>query len=1115
MGDYYEMPSLVVEGERKKSDIAGRLGLCTDSKLVEVLSTFDEVDVEKHITNITNYVHARFHNTSSSKMYSYMNVVQEVMRSLDNNVFIENITTPEDFYKYARVIIDVAEACVQRNDDDVIIHGYEYIARNLHYTITDMAQLIRDDFARDLEILVRMINDDQSPSEKMNIFIALRGIDGIIKTSDDLERFGQFIHQLARNDIDAKKILFDPDAPRNFTAETLFGRHYDIDKEESVSIAVKEEMRRYALWQEVITDSKELDKVLSVMTMGLSYEANRRYFVKRINESIESLSEKKQFINLLQKCADKNIPPGFVIDNKSDLHKCNFSQNGIDVLPSVDIQKKLLAYCAQALIYNGRSIEKLSIFFNDALHETADSSLRIHAYDVLKNVIETLYREALHSFMGNNNREFVERIKNLRNAIDGSADILTSVDLDQAKKEAFTHDIITILIPLLDDIETLFPQTFKKIKELLPGAIAADKNTAVYFFENLPKYYTRPWVAVCMHNAVTHYSVANKFIDNFYDNAVWAHEPWVQNVGTDAEITIKNMEEGFDEEGEMGFLDGDKFRDHPLHTIRQSLGLGRVIAGKSTPENAGLKLSSRSVESIREITKMLKSEHQSFLEKVRVNAYVPEEDKAALMGSKESKVKMNNLFPNVCNFVGRYLAQVADGAPQKLDYVIEVYKDSIKGIVREGYKLYLDVYNTDIPLYDKLYKEFDSWREGGRYPMEVYIGRDGIYAYIGRRAQDAIRRSLTGKEKRARLRSSGEIIEINPRYIVYPRYFRDYLKYDVKRAFLEQERITPDMDPLFYDTGYVGTVPEDMMRIMDFDDEDIEERIRLLSTTRINRQVRQIRNMSYDLNGAAVERIESNAKPEEMARGLFIDEKTGKIHYIAKPTTAREQFNFAMIKQALARHYMIQERLHFRVPDNVYYDTESHRIRICREYAKVIPSDFTEDPQKFMREQKAKSMDNEGVATTDVFFQLNDGTEVVARYMGKGTSKYARKEHALLIAAQDVGVPAPEPLGFLSSKDDKYGNYVLTKKVNGYPGKDFEKILRDSKQYTEEEIAGIMSEVSSKLNTLTRMFRDQLNVGRKWYKDDVVIQFDEESKRVRNVVPLRIVQVVENNSQNT
>jgi len=86
----------------------------------------------------------------------------------------------------------------------------------------------------------------------------------------------------------------------------------------------------------------------------------------------------------------------------------------------------------------------------------------------------------------------------------------------------------------------------------------------------------------------------------------------------------------------------------------------------------------------------------------------------------------------------------------------------------------------------------------------------------------------------------------------------------------------------------------------------IESRIKLLSATKENRRIRGI---SENARAEIVNYIENNAKTEETAEGIMIDKNTGKIRHIAKPTNPEEQFYFMMIKQAITRHYWLQEQL--------------------------------------------------------------------------------------------------------------------------------------------------------------------------------------------------------------
>ena len=92
---------------------------------------------------------------------------------------------------------------------------------------------------------------------------------------------------------------------------------------------------------------------------------------------------------------------------------------------------------------------------------------------------------------------------------------------------------------------------------------------------------------------------------------------------------------------------------------------------------------------------------------------------------------------------------------------------------------------------------------------------------------------------------------------------------------------------------------------MNFDEEEIEKRIRLLSAPVEHRRVRGINENARD---EIIESIEHNAKLENTATGLYFDDKIDKIKHVAEPTTPEEQFEFMMIKQAIVRHYWLKEK---------------------------------------------------------------------------------------------------------------------------------------------------------------------------------------------------------------
>jgi len=614
--------------------------------------------------------------------------------------------------------------------------------------------------------------------------------------------------------------------------------------------------------------------------------------------------------------------------------------------------------------------------------------------------------------------------------------------------------------------------------------------------------------------------VAQKFIyavEN--DQTVWKSEAWVVDIFAKAKVIVEEPHKQFDQDddgqgsygyshGNEGFSETDPFENHPWRfggrQIRIASAISELMSGKTNVQGLKeLRINGEEISPLlAEANEKVNTAYQNFLEQIRSNTAIKDEDKQALLNPESSSVKMTSLLNNIRSFVARYFVQSVEGDVTRLSEIGNLSND-LDRILAEGFRRYIKIYEVDVPLYDKLYEEFDTLRETGRSPLEVYLGRDGIYAYIGRHTQDVARRRKLGLEGRKKLKEMGEVVEIHPQYTVYPRYFRDNINQETKRQFLEQEGISPDADPLFYDTGYTGTIPEQIMKVMDFSQEDIERRIRLLSAPSVHRRVKGI---PENARSEIIEYIEHNAKTENTAEGLIIDEKTGKIRHIAKPTNPEEQFYFMMVKQAVARHYWLQEQLHHEPSGNVNLDSEHYTIRIRQEYAKLLPPDFIQNPKEFLTQhgEMLKGSKGEGEYPDEevVLFKMTDGTEIVAKKIELRKAKEARKEFCILISAKKAGLPTAKPVGFLSGKEDTDGSYLLMKKIEGISGRNFDKYLRDTGKFTEEKIKSILQQVAQMNKEMAELFRTTLKIDKRWRIKDTIIELNEETGEVENVIPI-------------
>lgn len=710
-------------------------------------------------------------------------------------------------------------------------------------------------------------------------------------------------------------------------------------------------------------------------------------------------------------------------------------------------------------------------------------------------------------------------------------------DPDIQKAAMFQKDKLIEYVEELgaEEAEHFFPVTLQKARETISEKIATDIDLADWFVECLPNYGDKEWVEPLLLEAVKHYSVAKKFLDNLQKDFKWKDSSYVIDAKINAEMVVEqwnvdNETKGHQTSGQ-GFSENDPYKEHPyLFTAKQIQAtnvLFSAMTDKNLVENEAkleeLGVSQKMRELLFEINRLIDDSYIEFMRKIDSKSTISKEDRNTIFSPEYyESAKLTPLSDNVRRFIARYISQKYKGNIEEMNdelgnrqwlekHISGDTEQTEKGefldktlrILEEGFKRYIQVCEVDIPLYDKLYKEFDELRETGRNPLEVYLGRDGIYAYIGRRSQDVARRRKLGPKGRKELREKGEILEIHPKYLVYPRYFRDYLDYQTKREFLEQEGISPEADPLFYDTGYTGTIPEQIMKVMDFENDEIEKRIRLLSAPSAHRRVKGI---PENARSEIIEYIEHNAKLEESAKGLLQDEKTGKIRHIAQPTTPEEQFYFMMIKQAIARHYWLQERLHHEPSGYVNRDSEHYGIRIKEEYLGLLPEEFVQDPKKFFTEhgELLKGSKGKGEYPDEeiILFKLQNGAEIVAKRIELRKAKEARKEFGILIAARKENLPTADPVGFLSGKEEEDGSYLLMGKVEGISGRKFKKYLQDSGKYTPEQTEAIMKTVAEKNREMTELFRDKLKIDKRWRIKDTIIRFDDATGEVESVIPI-------------
>ncbi len=197
-----------------------------------------------------------------------------------------------------------------------------------------------------------------------------------------------------------------------------------------------------------------------------------------------------------------------------------------------------------------------------------------------------------------------------------------------------------------------------------------------------------------------------------------------------------------------------------------------------------------------------------------------------------------------------------------------------------------EVYENHVPAYTDMFRELDERKPA----LEVYLGRDGAFMYYARRAQ---------------LWARGESTKGRVVYLNYPRGIQDEsFSVEERRKYLKDRGITDVSNAIFIDTGYRGSIPEHILKVV-FGIESIDEinkRILLIESTYENkRQVRRSRE-----SGSDVGVIEGSPMLTSTARGLYKHAGNNKLTPYASPHDAVTIFLHEAIKFLCMRHFYLQ-----------------------------------------------------------------------------------------------------------------------------------------------------------------------------------------------------------------
>ena len=269
-------------------------------------------------------------------------------------------------------------------------------------------------------------------------------------------------------------------------------------------------------------------------------------------------------------------------------------------------------------------------------------------------------------------------------------------------------------------------------------------------------------------------------------------------------------------------------------------------------------------------------------------------------------------YERILNRFSKYISLLCYGDFKNLE---GINLKNLQNCFKKGINEVIEVIENDVTKYDLLFSELDDYQNDSK-KIEIYLGRDGIYAYEARRALDIARRKkLIGERVKRR-----KIVEIHPKYINYNTFIKDSYSEEDRKKYLESNGILSEQDMIIFDTGFTGSIPEQILKTLGFKNPDLEHRIKILGTYYTNKQnenespekIERIQKrlvkgiLANEESYRHVDIIEERPKNVMTANGIFEDQN-GKLKPIENPYFNEFYFQYGLIELTLRQYYFNRE----------------------------------------------------------------------------------------------------------------------------------------------------------------------------------------------------------------
>lgn len=429
------------------------------------------------------------------------------------------------------------------------------------------------------------------------------------------------------------------------------------------------------------------------------------------------------------------------------------------------------------------------------------------------------------------------------------------------------------------------------------------------------------------------------------------------------------------------------------------------------------------------------------------------------------------------------------------DYIIaEVDEDKLPEALEKAAGEFVQVLEADTFYYDKLFAEWDAKRIGERDFQEVFLGRDGVYAFVGRQAQIWARRRKLGMGNDV---EGGSLLGF-PTYLVYPRGFIRDLDDEAKKEYLGCRIPNPDVAH-YFDTGFTGTIPEDIMSVLGVSESDWDSRIRLLSTSDRPRRVLGLEG-GRPQRDRAVDAIEYRPKDEWSAEGLYRT-KGDRLEPYSLPSRTDERLAFRMIQLALHRHYYTRELKNMETATlgyEVRHLGNQREMRIDSSYDEAVKDQLAElfsssdiGTKLLQSATSLKIANPRDPYPGEAVFELSlaGGTEVIIKNVVSSKSQGPVDEFEALLLLNKFGVDAPKPVARVFTSGQQ--GFVVMEKMNGESGRNVQDFFA-SNSVSKANQRQLMIDALQRMNKIARTIRWGVGIDKPWHLKDFIIEYGRD-----------------------